>query len=100
MAAGYQVTLDELAAVAGTFGHEGETLGSVADGLPDKGPDTGGSGLNATLTAVLAATAYLSATLADRVSQHGTKLTGAHDTYRRTDTDNKQLFDDLMKSGT
>ncbi len=100
MAAGYQVTLDELAAVAGKFSEEGETLGAVADGVPDKGPDTGGSGLNATLTAVLAATRFLSATLADRVSEHGTKLKGAHDAYRRTDTGNKQLFDELMKSGT
>ena len=100
MAAGYQVTLDELSAAADKFCQEGATLGSVADGVPGKAPDTGASDLNGTLTAVLAAIGFLSATLADRVSEHGTKLAAAHGNYRRTDSANQQLFHELMGSGT
>jgi len=97
MAAGYQVVLDELAAAAGKFDQEGRSLSTVAKGLPQRSPDTGDGGLNATLTAVLAATQFLGATLAGQASDHGGKLTTAHGNYQRSDTDNTRLFDELMK---
>jgi hypothetical protein len=97
MAEGFQVVLDELAAAAGKFDEEGQSLTKVANGLPQSGPDTGDAGLNATLTAVLSATQFLGAALAEQASDHGSKLTTAHDNYRRTDSDNTQLFDQLMK---
>lgn len=96
MAAGYQVTLDELAAAAGKFDQEGQSLTTVAQGVPQSGPDTGDGGLNATLTAVLSATQFLGETLAGQVTQHGGKLKTAHDNYQRTDAENQQLFDRLM----
>jgi hypothetical protein len=97
MADGYQVVLDELAAAAGKFDQEGQSLTKVANGLPQSGPDTGDGSLNATLTAVLSATQYLGAALAEKATNHGGRLTTAHDNYRRTDSDNTQLFDELMK---
>jgi hypothetical protein len=97
MSAGYQVTLDELAAVAGKFGEEGTSLTAVAKGVPESGPDTGDGGLNATLDAVLSATQFLGETLASQVTAHAGKLRGAHDSYQRSDTDNSQLFDQLTK---
>jgi Family of unknown function (DUF6317) len=97
MSAGYQVTLDELAAAAGKFGEEGTSLSTVAKGVPESGPDTGDGGLNATLSAVLSATQFLGETLAGQVTAHAGKLHGAHDSYQRSDTDNSQLFDQLTK---
>ncbi|HEX5402298.1 MAG TPA: DUF6317 family protein [Pseudonocardiaceae bacterium] len=96
MSAGYQVTLDELAAAAGKFGEEGQTLTGVAKGVPQSGPDTGDGGLNATLNAVLSATQLLGETLAGQVTAHAGKLHGAHDSYQRSDTNNQQLFTELM----
>ena len=97
MSAGYQVTLDELAAAAGKFSEEGQTLATVAKGVPQSGPDTGDGGLNATLSAVLSATQFLGETLAGQVTGHAGKLRGAHDSYQRSDTDNGQLFATLMR---
>ena len=96
MGAGYQVVLGDLSSMAGTFHTEAENYRGLKPKVTPAVADGGDPGLNQTMQILLEAIDGLHTKMADRIDEHGDKLTYAHDSYQRNDVDVHGVFEDLM----
>lgn len=98
MSESYSAVLSQIAALAGRFDAESQTLKAV---MPVSGPpavDAGQGAVNESLSAILEVVGTLNAQLAGLVGTHGSKLMQAHDRYQSTEESITKLCTDLTDS--
>lgn len=93
---GYQVALTDLKNMADTFHQQASNYRGLRPKVTPPLADGGDGGLNDAMKAVMDAIDVLHTKMADRIDDHGDKLTYAHDSYQRRDVDTHGVFEDLM----
>jgi hypothetical protein len=92
----FNVVLDDLANMAGTFDREATTYDRIKPQITPPIAASGDATLDSVLGAVMECLDVLHTKMAESISEHAGNLRGAHDTYQRHDIDAHGLFDDLM----
>lgn len=92
----FQVVLEDLREMAGSFRTEGDTYEKIKPKVTPLVADAGGGPINEMLGAVMECLDVLHTKMAESISEHAGKLRDAHDTYQRHDVDAHGLFDKLM----
>lgn len=96
MGNGYQVVLADLAAMAKTYHTQSDHYRSLKAQVNPPPAEGGDPGFNDALQTIMDAIDSLHTKVADRIDDHGDKLSYAHDSYQRRDVDVHGVFEDLM----
>ncbi|MDQ2790546.1 MAG: hypothetical protein DLM60_01920 [Pseudonocardiales bacterium] len=96
MSGDFQVVLDSLRAMSGSFRTEGDAYAAIKPKLTPPMADSGDANLNNIMGVVMECLDVLHTKMGESIGEHAEKLQASHDTYERHDIDNRALFDDLM----
>ena len=97
MSGSYQVVLGDLQSMANTFKRESDAYRELRPQIAPPIADGGDPGLDSAIRMIMDDIDSLHTKLADRIEDHGDKLTYAHDSYQRRDVDVHGVFEDLME---
>jgi hypothetical protein len=92
----FQVVLDSLSAMSGSFRAEGDAYEAIKPKLTPPMADSGDASLNSIMGIVMECLDVLHTKMGEIIGEHAEKLQASHDTYARHEIDNRALFDDLM----
>lgn len=96
MSGDFQVVLDSLGAMSGSFRTEGDAYEAIKPKLTPPIADSGDASLNSIIGVVMECLDVLHTKMGEAIGEHAEKLQASHDTYARHEIDNRALFDDLM----
>ncbi|HEX4102438.1 MAG TPA: DUF6317 family protein [Pseudonocardiaceae bacterium] len=96
MSGDFQVVLDSLRAMSGSFRTERDAYEAIKPKLTPPIADSGDGSLNSIIEVVMECLAVLHTKMGEAIGEHAGKLQASHDTYERHEIDNRALFDDLM----
>ena len=96
MGSGYQVVLGDLQSMASTYQAEADAYRELKPQVAPPLADGGDPALNDSIKIIMEAIDSLHTKLADRIEEHGDKLSYVHDSYQRRDVDVHGAFEDLM----
>ena len=96
MSGDFQVVLDSLSAMSGSFRTEGDAYEAIKPKVTPPIADSGDANLNNIIGVVMECLDVLHTKMGEAIGEHAEKLQASHDTYARHDIDNRALFDDLM----
>jgi hypothetical protein len=92
----FQVVLDSLRAMSGSFSSERDAYEAIKPKLTPPIADSGDASLNSIIEVIMECLDVLHTKMGEAISEHAEKLQASHDTYERHEIDNRALFDDLM----
>ena len=96
MSRDFQVVLDSLKAMSGSFQTEASAYEDIKPKLTPPIADSGDANLNNIIGVVMECLDVLHTKMGEAIAEHAEKLQASHDTYERHEIDNRALFDDLM----
>ncbi|WP_157897326.1 DUF6317 family protein [Mycobacteroides franklinii] len=92
-----QVVLDELNDMSHKFQSGSREYQSASDQLKISAPDSGDGRLNNLISQTLNVIDVLNRQVSGEIEEHGQLIDYAKGAYERHETDNRMLFDDMMK---
>ncbi|MEY9844075.1 hypothetical protein ABH940_001139 [Streptacidiphilus sp. BW17] len=92
----YQVVLADLAAMAKTYHSQADHYRSLKVQVSPPLVDGSDPGFNDALQTIMDSLDSLHTKMADKIDDHGDKLSYTHDSYQRRDVDVHGVFEDLM----